>query len=125
VIEGATIRKRNKKPSKELRAAYGHTPLSSMEDIPWNCRKLIVGTGMHAALPVTEELKRDAKHHKVNWSFFPRLSHRGTKEGRPPQNQRDTAYHLLIPFPGKGTESTRRFTVAASGGPAARVARFG
>jgi hypothetical protein len=45
VIERGTIRKRNKKPSKELRAAYGHTPLSSMEDIPWNCRKLIVGTG--------------------------------------------------------------------------------
>jgi len=45
MIERATIRKRNKKPSKELRAAYGHTPLSSMEDIPWNCRKLIIRHG--------------------------------------------------------------------------------
>jgi len=71
VIERATIRKRNKKPSKELRAAYGHTPLSSMEDIPWNCRKLIVGTGMHATLPVTEELKRDAKHRKVKLVLLP------------------------------------------------------
>jgi hypothetical protein len=71
VIERATIRKRNKKLSKELRAAYGHTSLSSMENIPWNCRKLIVGTGMHPALPVTEELRRDSKHHKVKLVLLP------------------------------------------------------
>jgi hypothetical protein len=35
VIERGEVRKRNKKPSTELRGAYGHTPLSSKEEIPW------------------------------------------------------------------------------------------
>jgi len=71
VIEHGTIRKRKKKPSKDLRDIYGHTPLSSKEEIPWKCCRLIVGTGMHAALPVTEELKRDAKHRKVELVILP------------------------------------------------------
>lgn len=48
VIERGEVRKRNKKPSKELRGAYGHTPFSSKEEISWKCRKLVVGTGVHA-----------------------------------------------------------------------------
>ena len=71
VIDRAKVRKRNKKPSKELRGAYGHTPLSPLEVIPWNCRRLIVGTGMHAALPVTDDLKRDAKDRKVELILLP------------------------------------------------------
>jgi hypothetical protein len=57
VIERGEVRKRNKKPSKELQGAYGHTPLSSKEEIPWKCRRLVVGTGMHAA-PLPPALKR-------------------------------------------------------------------
>jgi hypothetical protein len=34
VIDGGSIRKRKKKPSKPFRNAYGHTPLSAAEDIP-------------------------------------------------------------------------------------------
>src|SRR5437879_7314135 len=45
VIEGGTIRKRKKKPSKSFRSTFGHTPLSNAEDIPWACRRLVVGTG--------------------------------------------------------------------------------
>jgi len=71
VIERGEVRKRNKKPSKELQGAYGHTPLSSKEEIPWKCRRLVVGTGMHAALPVTDELKRNAEHRKVELIILP------------------------------------------------------
>src|ERR1019366_1541599 len=60
VIERGEVRKRNKKPSTELRGAYGHTPLSLKEEIPWKCCRLVVGTGIHAALPVTDEMKRNA-----------------------------------------------------------------
>ncbi len=34
VIDRSEIRKREKKASKQYRAAYGHTPLSAKEDIP-------------------------------------------------------------------------------------------
>ena len=71
VIEGGEIRKRRKKPSKQLQDLYGHTPLSSKEEIPWKCRRLVVGTGMHAALPVTDELKRQAKTRKVELIVLP------------------------------------------------------
>jgi hypothetical protein len=36
VIDRGEIRKRKKRDSKEYRAAYGHTPLSIKEDIPWH-----------------------------------------------------------------------------------------
>lgn len=71
VIEGGRVRKRKKKPSKELQEIYGHTPLSSKEEIPWSCRRLIVGSGMHAALPVTDELKREANRRKIELVILP------------------------------------------------------
>lgn len=56
VINGRSIRKRKKKPSKRFHGAYGHTPLSVAEDIPWHCRRLAVGTATIAppttAMPV-------------------------------------------------------------------------
>ncbi len=35
VIDRCEVRKRNKRPSKKFRKAYGHTPLSVEEEIPW------------------------------------------------------------------------------------------
>ena len=43
VIDRGAIRKRKKQPSKKRRDAYGHTPLSAAEEIPWRCRRLVVG----------------------------------------------------------------------------------
>jgi hypothetical protein len=40
VIDRGQVRKRKKKPSKKFRDAFGHTPLSIEEDIPWECRRL-------------------------------------------------------------------------------------
>ena len=54
------VRKRKKKASRPLRVAYGHTPLSILERIPWNCHRLVVGTGVHGALPIVPELSREA-----------------------------------------------------------------
>jgi hypothetical protein len=65
VIDRGSIRKRKKKPSKPFRSSYGHTPLSAAEDIPWQCRRLVVGTGAHGALPVMDEVEREAHARKV------------------------------------------------------------
>src|SRR2546421_300996 len=65
VIDGGSIRKRKKKPSKPFRSAYGHTPLSAAEDIPWKCRRLVVGTGAHGGLPIMEEVEREAQARQV------------------------------------------------------------
>jgi hypothetical protein len=65
VIDSGSIRKRKKKPSKPFRSSYGHTPLSVAEDIPWHCRRLVVGTGAHGALPIMEEVEREAHARKV------------------------------------------------------------
>ena len=71
VIDRGVIHKRKKKPSKEFRDAYGHTPLSVKEDIPWKCRRLVVGTGMHGALPVMDEVKREAERRKISLLILP------------------------------------------------------
>jgi len=52
VIARGRVRKRKKKSSKPFRDAFGHTPLSVEEKIPWDCRRLVVGTGADGALPV-------------------------------------------------------------------------
>ena len=49
IIEGGQVRKRKKKASKKLRAGFGHTPLSAAEDIPWTCRRLVIGAGAAGA----------------------------------------------------------------------------
>ena len=70
VIDRGQVRKRKKKPSKKFRAEFGHTPLSLAEEIPWKCRRLVVGTGT-GALPVMEELKREAKRRNIELLMLP------------------------------------------------------
>ena len=71
VIDRGAVHKRKKKPSKEFRDAYGHTPLSLQEDIPWKCRHLVVGTGVNGALRVMDEVKREAERRKVSLLILP------------------------------------------------------
>lgn len=71
VIEDGGIRKRKKGPSKPLRARYGHTPLSNAEDIPWSCRRLIVGSGVDGALPVVEDVTAEAERRRVELVVLP------------------------------------------------------
>jgi hypothetical protein len=70
VIDHGQVRKRKKKRSKQFRDAFGHTPLSIEEKIPWKCRRLVVGTGT-GALPVMKEVKREAKRRKVELLVLP------------------------------------------------------
>lgn len=61
VIHKGKIKKRKKKESKKFRGRFGHTPISILENIPWDCKKLIIGTGHSYALPVMNEVKEKAK----------------------------------------------------------------
>ena len=70
VIERGRVRKRKKKPSKKFRDEFGHTPLSLEEEIPWKCRRLVVGTGT-GALPVMEDVKREAKRRRIKLLILP------------------------------------------------------
>jgi hypothetical protein len=65
VIDQGEIRKRKKKSSKRFRGDFGHTPLSVEEEIPWTCRTLVIGTGMNGALPVMDEVKKEAARRNV------------------------------------------------------------
>jgi hypothetical protein len=65
VIARGRVRKRKKKASKPFRDAFGHTPLSVEEDIPWDCRRLVVGTGASGALPVMDEVTAEAARREV------------------------------------------------------------
>jgi hypothetical protein len=71
VIDLGEIRKRKKKASKRYRHAYGHTPVSVEEDIPWRCRRLVVGTGAEGRLPVMREVEKDAQRRKVELVVLP------------------------------------------------------
>ena len=66
VIERGELRKREKKPSKAFREAYGHTPLSTQEAIPWHGKHLYIGTGMYGRLPVMPEVYAEARSRGVD-----------------------------------------------------------
>jgi hypothetical protein len=70
VIDRGRIRKRKKRPSKRFRDRFGHTPLSIKEEIPWKCRRLVIGTGT-GALPVMEEVNREARRRKIKLQILP------------------------------------------------------
>jgi hypothetical protein len=70
VIDRGEVRKRKKEASKKFREAFGHTPLSLEEKIPWKCHRLVVGTG-EGALPVMDQVRREAKRRKVELIILP------------------------------------------------------
>ena len=71
VIDRRRVRKRKKRASKEFRDSFGHTPLSAQEEIPWRCRRLIVGTGAHGALPVMKDVEREAERRGIELVVLP------------------------------------------------------
>jgi hypothetical protein len=70
VIDRGSVRKRRKGPSRRFRDAYGHTPVSIEEEIPWHCRRLVIGTGT-GALPVMDEVKREASRRDIEIEILP------------------------------------------------------
>jgi hypothetical protein len=71
IIDRGKIRKRKKGPSRQFRRGYGHTPLSAAEDIPWRCRRLVIGTGADGALPVMKEVCEQARRRGVDLVIVP------------------------------------------------------
>ena len=65
ILDRGSISKRRKKPSKRFRDRFGHTPLSIEEPIPWDCRRLVVGTGATGALPIMDEVVAEAERRGV------------------------------------------------------------
>ena len=72
ILDRGKIRKRKKAASRKFRGGYGHTPLSIAEDIPWRCRRLVIGTGAYGALPVMQQVRDEARRRKVNLVVLPR-----------------------------------------------------
>jgi hypothetical protein len=70
VIDRGEVRKREKKPSKKFCDTFGHTPLSIDERIPWQCRRLVIGTGT-GALPVMEQVQREAQRREIELVIVP------------------------------------------------------
>lgn len=83
VIDRSEVYKRKKKPSKEFRDDFGHTPLSVKERIPWKCRCLVIGTGT-GALPVMEEVKQEARDRGVALRILPTAQAIEILKGAPP-----------------------------------------
>jgi hypothetical protein len=71
VITRGRVQKRKKKLSKPFRDAFGHTPLSIEENIPWDCRRLVVGTGADGRLPVMDEVRHEADRREVELLTLP------------------------------------------------------
>jgi hypothetical protein len=91
VIDRGTVRKRKKKPSKQFREAFGHTPLSAEEKIPWKCRRLVIGTGT-GALPVMKEVKREAQRRKIKLLVLPTVQAIKTLKQNP--NETNAILHV-------------------------------
>jgi hypothetical protein len=71
VIDRGEIQKRKKKASKKFRDGFGHTPLSVDENIPWRCKRLVIGTGAYGGLPVMDDVTREAHERGVTLVVLP------------------------------------------------------
>lgn len=71
VIAGGEVLPRSKKPSKQYRSRYGHTPLSTAEDIPWSPPRLVVGTGASGRLPIMADVEEEAATRGVELVALP------------------------------------------------------
>jgi hypothetical protein len=71
VVHRGSVSRRDKAASKPLRESFGHTPLTLAEGIPWDCHKLIVGTGADGALPILDEVREEAHRRGVELVALP------------------------------------------------------
>jgi hypothetical protein len=81
IIDRGKIRKRKKAASRKFRDAYGHTPLSTAEDLPWHCHRLVIGTGAEGALPVTDQVRQQARRRQVDLVVLPTAEALGVLAG--------------------------------------------
>ncbi len=60
IVSKGKIEKRKKENSRKYKAKYGHTPLTIEENIPWNCKTLVIGKGFYNALPIEKSIIDEA-----------------------------------------------------------------
>ncbi len=65
VIDNGKISYRRKDESRKQKFKYGHTPLTINENIPWNCKRLVIGTGYYGSLPIEKTVEEEAKKRGV------------------------------------------------------------
>lgn len=71
VIEGKNVVSRKRSPKPARGKSFGHTPLRADENIPWNCKLLVIGTGYYGSLPVDDEVHQEAKRRQVEIKSLP------------------------------------------------------
>lgn len=71
IVAGGRVTLRDKSPSRRYKGRFGHTPLSTKEAIPWDCRRLIVGTGAEGLLPVMKKVYKQAETRGVELVVVP------------------------------------------------------
>jgi len=69
--------------------------VSVEEKIPWQCRRLIIGTGT-GALPVMDDVKSEAKHRKIALVVLPTTDAIEELKKHPKRNECDFARDVLI-----------------------------
>jgi hypothetical protein len=71
ILDRGKLHRRKKKASREFKKQFGHTPVSLAENIPWECKRLVIGTGMFGHLPVMDEVKAEAEKRGVELVVCP------------------------------------------------------
>ena len=71
VVAEGNLRKRDKEPSKSLAEEFGHTPLTTAEDISWGARALWIGTGVDGSLPVADCIVEEAERRGIELLVMP------------------------------------------------------
>jgi hypothetical protein len=61
VVDRGQVKRRENEASQAHRGRYGHTPLSAGENIPWGCKRLLIGIGAYGALPIMDEVFEEAE----------------------------------------------------------------
>jgi len=71
MLDHGKVEKRKKKPSKKYRDEFGgHTPLTTEENISWECEVLVVGIGHDGALPIAKSVMDKAQKKGVELKIF-------------------------------------------------------
>jgi hypothetical protein len=71
ILDRGVLRQRKKKASREFREQFGHRPVSTKEEIPWECKRLVIGIGFDGRLPVMDEVKAEARQRGVELVMCP------------------------------------------------------
>src|SRR5262249_27778244 len=71
ILDRGELRRRRKKPSREFREQFGHTPVAVGKEIRWECKRLVIGTGMFGHPRVRDEVKAKVEKRGVELVVSP------------------------------------------------------